>query len=467
MNLGRTFAAVSASAALSLASLAVMGGTATAAADGAYTPAQKDALLRLLDADTVQEARAIATTDAVPDGFAGAVLDTLEPLKASQELGAESIAEGAYSPDELVRSALRRVIDPQQYQCTRTDLDDIVDDALLGPWAGFSPVGATKEEIQEWSDAVGPVYALAIAGGLNGPTYDVLLNADDARFSKFGYGSMNQTTDITGTFQDLKHFWDINGRSIRLEPMKSTIVFSGKAADITRFGKAAMASQAPDKIPAQDTPNHIAVYSAYGQGMVDLVHSVPWLDDPSNPIFTLNAFAMDPTDEPAVFGKFGKLLVYGDGLLDAQQEMGLLDAGPESVMGHEYGHHVQYVNKDIQTGTLTPEGTRQSELMADAYGSYFATHTSGMNFKNRTLSQVIESFEQVGDCNFEAVGHHGTPQQRQRAAIWGSDLAVDAACVNGKPQVKGVCKSGQVIIASKTLRNQFNKALPELIAPDA
>ncbi|MFM6849677.1 MAG: hypothetical protein ACKOVB_11295, partial [Terrabacter sp.] len=65
-----------------------------------------------------------------------------------------------------------------------------------------------------------------------------------------------------------------------------------------------------------------------------------------------------------------------------------------------------------------------------------------------------QSFFQVGDCNFDKPGHHGTPNQRLAASTWGWSVA-DAAQKQGH------------VLPSLTLDAQFEAKLPELVAPDA
>ena len=65
-----------------------------------------------------------------------------------------------------------------------------------------------------------------------------------------------------------------------------------------------------------------------------------------------------------------------------------------------------------------------------------------------------QTFFEVGDCSFTNNGHHGTPLQRMRAAVWGAEVA-DAA----RPQ--------SYILPSLTFAAMFDQKLPELVAPDA
>src|SRR6185436_19312888 len=91
-----------------------------------------------------------------------------------------------------------------------------------------------------------------------------------------------------------------------------------------------------------------------------------------NPLFTLNAFAFsaegDP--DPLVQGVPDKL-IFGDGIVDALNAMGIADVGPRAVMGHEFGHHVQFEDGLFASSLTGPEATRRTELMADAFGTYF------------------------------------------------------------------------------------------------
>jgi hypothetical protein len=65
----------------------------------------------------------------------------------------------------------------------------------------------------------------------------------------------------------------------------------------------------------------------------------------------------------------------------------------------------------------------------------------------------VKTFYVVGDCVFDSPGHHGTPNQRARAAIFGIKLA------HKPPQWR--------ILPSLTVANKFDAKLPEIVAPDA
>ena len=64
------------------------------------------------------------------------------------------------------------------------------------------------------------------------------------------------------------------------------------------------------------------------------------------------------------------------------------------------------------------------------------------------MHKAEQAFYQVGDCSFDSNGHHGTPNQRLKASIWGAELAAQAA-------------SPFPVLASDTLFDRFEKKLPE------
>ena len=63
-------------------------------------------------------------------------------------------------------------------------------------------------------------------------------------------------------------------------------------------------------------------------------------------------------------------------------------------------------------------------------------------------------FYQIGDCGFTSSGHHGTPNQRMKAAAFGFSVADE------------YLKQG-LILTSEEFRNRFIAYYPTLIAPDA
>ncbi|MEW1955217.1 hypothetical protein [Terrabacter sp. NPDC080008] len=317
------------------------------------------------------------------------------------------------------REALERAIDPTQYQCSPTALDAYVDQILSGI---------------DYSN----LFFLATTGALDVPTYDSLLfgSPTDPRYAL----PAAYRNELTSAFRKAQGFWDIDGSNIQLMAMHGDVLRD--QARLTRT--LAVMYEVPESQVA-----------GLAQAIGEVVASDPGLQKGANPIFTLNAFAFsaegDP--DPVVAGVPDKL-IFGDGILAALEAIGVGDVGPRAVLGHEYGHHVQY-DKDLFNSPLTgPEATRRTELMADAFGTYFVTHKRGLALNSARVLQAERSFYAVGDCSFTSAGHHGTPNQRLKASTWGFSVADSAQ------------KQGH-ILPSLTLDAQFEAKLPEFVAPDA
>jgi hypothetical protein len=94
------------------------------------------------------------------------------------------------------------------------------------------------------------------------------------------------------------------------------------------------------------------------------------------------------------------------------------------------------------------------ELMADSFGSYYASHAEGADLRWTRMRQFLRIYYDLGDCAFASDQHHGTPIQRLRAADWGHDMAVHA-----RPPSR--------VLPSATFARLFEKKLPSFVAPDA
>ncbi|MER7074014.1 hypothetical protein [Terrabacter sp. NPDC000476] len=317
------------------------------------------------------------------------------------------------------REALGRAVDGSQYQCAPTKLDAFVDSAL----AGIDPSS---------------LFILSLVGGLDFPTYDALLfgTSGDPAYAL----TKASRNELTSSFRAAQKFWDTDGSNIQLMAMHGDLMLD--RARLTRLVAVLYGVSPADAAEIADL-------------VVDVVSSDPGLAGGSNPIFTLNAFAFSGAGETdPVISALPDKLVFGDGMLQALGAIGVGDVGPRAVLGHEYAHHVQYDRSLFDSPLTGPEATRRTELMADAFGTYFVTHKRGLALNTRRVLEAEQSFYQVGDCAFTNPGHHGTPNQRLRASAWGSGVAADAQ------------KQGHVL-PSLTLDRQFEAALPGFVAPDA
>ena len=146
--------------------------------------------------------------------------------------------------------------------------------------------------------------------------------------------------------------------------------------------------------------------------------------------------------------------MFGDGILDALDALHLGNVGPRVVMGPEFGHHIQFERNLFESDLEGPEATRRTELMADAFATYFGVHKRGLALRARGTRAAVRTFYEVGDCSFDSPGHHGTPNQRARSARWGAHVARST-----RPQWR--------ILPSVVFAARFEARPAELIAPDA
>ncbi|GGN02847.1 hypothetical protein GCM10009721_32580 [Terrabacter tumescens] len=407
-----------------VASLAISGITGAAAASAASAPqmqtqtqSQTRAGSAFVAADGHTYDYASGTTS---DPRAAALLAKVRSLLPADWRARQAAALSRFGVEpSAAQDALGRAIDPTQYQCAPTRLDAFVDGII----ADIDPSS---------------LFVLSMLGGFDFPTYDALLfgSQGDALHAL----TKSSRNELTSSFRAAQKFWDTDGSDIQLMAMHGDVMRD--PARLTRL--IAVLYGVPDSDAAE-----------LAGLVVDVVTSDPGLDGGDNPIFTLNAFAFSGAGDPdPIISSLPDKLVFGDGILEALDAIGVGDVGPRAVLGHEYGHHVQY-DKDLFASPLTgPEATRRTELMADAFGTYFVTHKRGLALNTKRVLEAEQSFYQVGDCSFTSAGHHGTPNQRLRASTWGASVAADAQ------------KQGQVL-PSLTLDSRFESVLPQFVAPDA
>lgn len=357
-------------------------------------------------------------------------LTALVPVATAAQAATPAAAPAAWSPGggaaavepSPARAAVERVINPGDYQCGPTAFDTYIDGVI----------GAISD-----ADFAFLIQHLEM---LDIPTYDALV------FGRPGdsfYNLSAHSAQLKNTFRDVKKFWDIQSADIQLQAMHgATLLDAGK---VTRtlavyYG-----------VPEADV-------AAYAQEIADYVNADRAAGGTfyNNPLFTLNAFAFTGEGEVPPFDTTPDKLIFGDGLLEAFDAIGLGDVGPRVVMGHEFGHHIQFEQGLFATDPPlpAPEATRRTELMADAFASYFGTHKGGLALNAKRVVDALQSFYIVGDCQFDNPGHHGTPNQRRRAAEWGASVAAAAS-----PR--------SVILGSLAFAGLFDAKLPDLVAPDA
>ena len=262
------------------------------------------------------------------------------------------------------------------------------------------------------------------------PTYHALFfeNSSEGQY----YGSEGEyTIALERTFKDLKRFWDVPSSELVMAAMHGNML------------------QDRDKIIETYTfvygiPLEFA--EVYADDVLLLQELFPEYRNGDHPVFTFNAFAFNG-------GDFGIIvpekIIMGDGILDAYTGLGFEDVAPQAILAHEYGHQIQY-KKNVFEGESTPEKTRRTELMADAFAAYYLSHARGASMQWKRVQLFLEVFFNIGDCSFDSDGHHGTPLQRMATAEWAYQLADDAR------------KQGK-ILSSEEFISIFDEKLPELI----
>jgi hypothetical protein len=272
-----------------------------------------------------------------------------------------------------------------------------------------------------------PTYAPLFFGTAADPDYALTLHA----------------RQLQNTFRDVKNFWsDVKSDDIQLMAMHGDVLL-----DADRIAETLSAMVEFDVI-APMTPAEIELeaetVASFMQAQGDFYN---------NPLWTLNAFAFSGEGDPEPeIAALPDKLVFGDGFLVTYDDIGLGDVGPRVVMGHEFAHHVQYELGTFDSGPADPaEATRRTELMADGMASYFGVHKTGLALNKKRVVDALLSFYTVGDCQFASPGHHGTPVQRERAGMWGADLASAA-----QPK--------SFVLPAATVAGMFDAALPGIVS---
>lgn len=318
--------------------------------------------------------------------------------------------------DHFVRP-LHRAIDPTQYQCTPDDQMDA--------WMESTMARLSEQDLEVITNTGLDVL----------PAFDAMLATDVTNAS---YALTLHAHDLRKTFTKARRFWDIDGSDIVLMGM-STDIFR----DVERMVRVYRALDL-DEATARQMAEFVKGYVAGSKG----------LDGGRFPLLTFNAFAnTNFGQQPEVVDR----IVMGEGLLRAYDELGFGDVAPQVVLAHEYAHHVQFEIGMITPDDMldaTPEGTRRTELHADASAAYFCSHPKGLSMQAKRILAFGKVFHGIGDCQFDSTGHHGTPKQRHAAGMWGAEVQESR-----RPKSR--------VYPTLVFRDMFDAKLPELVAPDA
>jgi hypothetical protein len=330
-------------------------------------------------------------------------------------------ARATYGLNESQWSEIRdSAINPGDHQCQQTELTTYASSLLEG----------LQDPIL--------LQILYLDGAVDFPTYDALLFGAESKANTFGVNG-EYTQQLTSEMKNLKRFWDINSADIELVPLHGADVF----ANPERLARTLTVLYGGTH---EDNLSMAYLFRA-------LVHEESILQDGANPIFSFNAFAYSEVDDPEPLGISDRIIV-GDGILQGLTAVGLGEVAPRAIVGHEFGHHVQYQDHLFDSDLTGPEATRRTELMADALGTYYLTHSRGEALNAARVLKSEKTFYQVGDCAFTNPGHHGTPNQRLASSSWAAGVANDAA------------NQGHILPALK-FDELFEAKLPDLVKPDA
>ena len=287
-------------------------------------------------------------------------------------------------------------------------------------------------QLADWNNEV--FFYAALTGMFDFPTYDAYFFENSSANQYFGVNG-EYTQKTTKSFKDLQRFWNIPSQGIVLAAMHGSMLRDREK--LIRI----------DQIYWGDSPEVAAFWADFILTVLDLF---PQYRNGDHPIFTFNAFATDAFPFPP-FGNVVDKIVMGDGIIDGYVGLGFGDVASQAVLAHEFGHHIQF-KIGVFITEFTPEETRRTELMADAYSAYYMSHAQGAAMQWKRVRQFLEVFFNIGDCAFTSPGHHGTPLQRLAAADFGYSVANDAQ------------KQGH-ILTSQEFASLFAAKLPTLVNP--
>ena len=337
-----------------------------------------------------------------------------------RRVGAQNrLKKNADFNDNLFR--IKRAINIGDYQCGPTIIDQYINNSVAN-----------------WTDDDFTIYN----------TFSFLIwdyaylyqNSDESAVPYFGdhgeYTNVNKRS-----FRDLQNFWDIPGADIYLTAAHG-IFFN----DINKVTVILKTERDFGWIDASITDAQIAQIAQ----LLQIVFGSENFQKFKHPLLTFNAFAVTPEPDFNIPSK----IVMGDGIQKAYFDMGLGDVATQAILSHEYGHQVQFANPNLVTFDYSPEGTRATELMADALSAYYLTNKRGAAMNWHRVKDFLDVFYAIGDCAFDDPGHHGTPNQRMKSAEFGYSIASSAQ------------KQGK-ILSSSAFINLFYAALPAIVAADA
>jgi hypothetical protein len=360
---------------------------------------------------------------------------TVAPLATTQSAQLAPAAQAQIA--QLIASLPKGTLEKLQQQSARLvklnpEYRNMVSTAIQPtPCDANTPLNLwLDQQLADWDSQI--IANALNLGMLDLPTYDALVFENSSANQYFGFKG-EYTQRLTKTFKDLQRFWNIQSKSIVLAAMHGNMLLNHE-----RVARTYVAAFGVDPVTASQLADIVVL----------LADQVPQYRDGNHPIFTFNAFAQSGFNFPP-YGVIPDKIIMGDGILEAYTAIGYDDVAPQAILAHEFGHHIQF-QLNLFTDETSPEATRRTELMADAYSAYYLSHARGASMQWKRVKQFLQVFFNIGDCTFTSDGHHGTPTQRMAAAEWGYTLANEAQ------------KQGQILSAQEFTR-LFEAQLPVFV----
>lgn len=143
-----------------------------------------------------------------------------------------------------------------------------------------------------------------------------------------------------------------------------------------------------------------------------------------------NAFAIPESLQPGFQGS----VLFGYRLMIEEFTSSPTNFTIPAIMAHEFGHIYQFTHGG------GPRTTKLMELHADYLaGWYMRNRQSGSPWSQQSLRQTLYAFYSKGDYAFNDPSHHGTPDERLKAALAGIN--------DSSPGAAGAYQSGLRMVA--------------------
>ncbi|MFT3680558.1 MAG: hypothetical protein QM791_09820 [Ferruginibacter sp.] len=286
------------------------------------------------------------------------------------------------------------------------------------------------QQLSDWDDEV--INDVLATGMLDIPFYYAYVFENKSAGQYFGPKGEYTFRSIK-TFRDLKQFWDIPSSKIVLAAFHGNVLRDRYKLILTYMEVYGL------------TREDAELYADY---VIYIVNNVPQYRKGNHPIFTFNAFAS--VSITTSYGDTPPKICMGDGIQQAFTAIGYDDVATQAIIAHEFGHQIQFA-LGIFNDAATPESTRRLELMADAFSSFFLSHSRGAFMQWKRTKEYFQVYYNIGDCATTDLAHHGTPDQRMAAAEWAYNL------------INRWWRRGN-LMGSRQFVTLFDAALPEILS---